>query len=158
MTDYRSFVESRLADVDRRRAELENERERLITTLGVLDEADAFGGGTTARPAKETTPDRPPVTTAIVNILKSSGRMMTADEIHDSLLQAHEVSRDLMHSGFYRLKKRGTAFNDGKRWGLVDRDLKTALPSPSDGQSTSMPTNPTGHQLQPSLSRSFVQE
>ena len=157
MADYRSFVESKLADIDQRRAKLEKDRERLITALGVLDEADASGGDATARPAETTTPDRPPVTTAILNILKSSGRMMTADEIHDSLLQDHKVSRDLMHSGFYRLKKRGTAFNDGKKWGLVDRDRKTALPSPGDGQSTSMLTDPTGQQLQPSLPRSFVQ-
>ena len=132
MTDYRSFVKSKLADTNRRLAEIEKERERLNTTLAVLDEADASGGGATARPA-ETTTDRMPVTSAIVKIIESSGRMMMANEIHDSL----KVSRDLMHSGFYRLKKRGVVFNDGKKWGLVGRDDKTVA-------SASL-TNPTGH-------------
>ena len=39
MTNYRDFVESKLADIDRRRADIESERERLLTTLGVLDES-----------------------------------------------------------------------------------------------------------------------
>ena len=129
MTDYRSFVESRLADIDRRRGELENERKRLMTTLGVLDEADASDGGATDRPA-EMTPDQLPVTSAIVNVLKSAGRMMTAREIHDSLMQDHKVSRDLLHSGFYRLKKRGVAFKDGEKWGLVGRDDNTVALAP----------------------------
>ena len=124
MTDYRVFVESKLADIDRRRAELENERKRIITTLGVMDEADASSGGATVRHADTTTPDPQPVTAAIVNILKASGRMMTAGEIYNILQQDRKVSRDLMHSGFYRLKKRGVAFSDGKKWGLVGRDDK----------------------------------
>ncbi len=146
MTDYRSFVESKLADIDRRSAVLENERKRLITAIGVLDEADSASGGVaTARPAETTNPDPPPVTSAIVNILMSSGRMMTTNEIHDSLQQDHKVSRDLLHSGFYRLKKRGVAFQDGKKWGLVGHDDKTL-------------TNPTEHQLQPSLSHAVAQD
>ena len=162
MTDYRSFVEftlaeveSNLADIDRRREELKDKRQKFITAIGVMDEADASDGGETARPEETTTP--PPVTSAIVNILTSSGRMMTADEIHDSLLKDHEVSRELLNSGLHRLKKRGAAFKDGKKWGLAGRDDKTvALAVTGQEQSTAL-TNPTEHQRQPSLSRAVVQ-
>lgn len=165
MTDYRSFVESKLAGIERRRATLETERNRLITALGVLDEADASAGGEVARfvetaiPVTDSPPSTPaPVTEAIVDILKSSGKMMTPNEIHDSLSEKHNVSRELMHSGFYRLKRRGVAFKNGKKWGLVGRDDKTVEePSTGHGTSKSMLTNPTEHQLQPSLSRAGVQ-
>ena len=146
MTDYRSFVEfsladleSNLADIDRRREELKDKRQKFITALGVMDEADASDGGATARPEETTTPSPPPVTSAIVNILTSSGRMMTADEIHDILLRDHKVSRDLLHSGLHRLKKRGKAFKDGKKWGLAGRDDKTVASAATDQEFT----NPT---------------
>ena len=83
---------------------------------------------------------------------------MTPDEIYDSLPQS--VSRDLMNSGFSRLRKRGVAFKVGRKWGLVGRDdatVEAVAAAPVDHeQSTPMITNPTGHQLQPSLSRVVV--
>ena len=60
MTDYRSFVESKLAELDRRRTEIEAERERLTMTLGVMDEADA-ALGRHATPGTATSPALTPV-------------------------------------------------------------------------------------------------
>ena len=123
MTDYRSFVESKLAELDRRREEIEIERKRLANALSVLDEAD----DATRRHQAIMTADTPvvgvaPMPATIVSLLRSSGQMMTADEIYGKLSQEREVTRAYMYSALHRLKMRNTAFKAGKAWGLVGRD------------------------------------
>ena len=151
MTDYRSFVESKLADLDRRREEIEADRKRLMTTLGVLDEADASRRQPppTAETATTTTGPAPapvPVPATIVGLLRSSGQMMTADEIYGRLSQEREVTRAHMYSALHRLKKRNTAFKTGKMWGLVGRDDRTAADSVGHEDSeVSLLTTPTAH-------------
>ena len=124
MTNYRDFVESKLADIDRRRADIESERERLLTTLGVLDEADSSQGDK-SRPVVNAATADVPVPVAIVNHLITAGRTMTTAELND-LLSQRSVTRPHMHSALYRLKNRGITFKAGKNmWGLVGRDDRT---------------------------------
>ena len=141
MTDYRSFVESKLADLDRRRAEIEAEREQLMTALGVMDEADA-SERRTAVVAAATIPRPTPVPVAVTGILRSSGQMLTADDIYNRLSDEREVSRPHLHSALHRLKTRNIAFKAGNMWGLVGRDDTTSV-NPERGSSPL--TNPTAH-------------
>ena len=124
MTNYRDFIESKLADIDRRRADIESERERLLTTVGVLDEADSSQGDK-SRPVVNAATAKVTVPFAIVDHLNSSGRIMTTDELHDYLSQ-RAVTRPHMYSALHRLKNRGIVFKAGKNtWGLVGRDDRT---------------------------------
>ena len=143
MTDYRSFVESKLADIDRRREEIETERTRLMTTLAVLDEADASRRRTALTPGTTTT-DPAPLPATIVDLLRSSAEMLTANEIHGRLSQAREVPRSHMYSALHRLKKRNMVFKNGKVWGLVGPDAGTSDNSVGHSGS-SLLTPPTAH-------------
>ena len=139
MTDYRSFVESKLAELDRRRTEIEAEREQLTMTLGVMDEADA-ALVRHATPGTATSPALTPVPAAIVDILRSSGQM-TADDIYSRLLQEREVTRPHLYSALHRLKKRNTVFKTGKMWGLVKREDGVSMNSVK--RESTLLTNPT---------------
>ena len=143
MTDYRNFVESKLADIDRRREEIEAERTRLMTTIAVLDEADASSRRTAQTPGTTTT-DPAPLPATIVDLLRVSGQMLTADEIYGHLSLRREVPRSHMYSALHRLKKRNEVFKNGKVWGLVGRDDGTT--DNSVGYSgSSLLTPPTAH-------------
>ena len=145
MADYRGFFESQLADIDRRRSELEDERQRISTVLRSLDEADAAMGssetsqpvkGETSQPVKGET-SQPvqkatgiPLPAAIVGLLRSS--MLTSEEIYTRLSDEREIPRANMYSALHRLKKGGKAFKANDKWGLAGRDDKADEP----GQST----------------------
>lgn len=117
MTDYRRFVQSRLAELDRRRKEIEAERQRLTTTLSVMDEADTAGRSPVGVQAGK--PDITSAPAKILNLLNEAEGPVLADDIYRQL---GDVARPLLHSALHRLKKRGTVFKDGKRWCLAGRD------------------------------------
>ena len=148
MIDYRSFVESKLADLDRRRDEIEIERKRLVNAISVLDEADDAARRHQTVPATATsaTTRATPLPAEIIKILRSSGQMLTADELYGRLSQEREVTRAHMYSALHRLKKRNTAFKAGKAWGLVGRDDRNAADSAGyDDAGSSLLTTPTAH-------------
>ena len=123
MTDYRNFVESKLAnlvrrreDLDRQRQVIESEQNRLEAALSVLDEADAAREKDSRRPATNV-----PLPAATLNLIKNAG-MMTADDLYDALSKQREIGRSHLHTALYRLKNRGKIFKSGNAWGMVGRD------------------------------------
>ncbi|MYN66039.1 MAG: hypothetical protein F4X11_13560 [Acidobacteria bacterium] len=142
MTDYRSFVESKRADLVRRREaldrqlqEIDNEQQRLEAALSVLDEADASREAS-LHPASATVP----LPAATLKLITRDG-MMTTDDLWGYLSQERDITRGHLHTALYRLKKRGTIFKSGNAWGLVGRDDKGAE-SEGQGDSSSLLTTP----------------
>ena len=133
MTDYRSFVKSKLAVLDRQLEEIGKERDRLMATLGVLDEADSEAmRSTLAIPASRPSAATVTIIDAIAGHLKSSGRMMTGGEIYNCLKQEREVSRASVYTALNRLKKRGRIRKEGKAWGLEVRNDSAAITNPTE--------------------------
>ena len=123
MTNYRSFIESKLAAVDERRAELERERSRLAAAISVLDEADASAGDTQQAaevPASEENAGRnESLSDAILRCLTSSSKSMTQADIYKCLCGSRSVTRENMYASMYRLKKRNKICKSGKLWSLT---------------------------------------
>ena len=153
MIDYKGFFRSQLADIEKRRAALESERDDVLAVLKRLDDADAAMARKAPSPAKTATAGVT-VPAAIIGLLKTSGEMLTADEIYIRLSSERDVPRSHLYSALHRLKKRNKTFKANEKWGLVGRDDKAAE-STGHGQSPLL-TPPNEPWTQPQ--RSHVSE
>ena len=143
MTNYRSFIESKLAAVDERRAELERERSRLAAAISVLDEADASAGH--AAPLEEDHTSTPISTNsgslsdAIIECLTKSNQMMTQADIYNCVSRGMTVKRTNMYSCMYRMKKRDRIYKAGMLWGLTERKSSLQGVATTSHQERQMP-------------------
>ena len=136
MTDYRIFAKSKLDEIERKRAELDKERERFLTTISVLDEADSNALRTQisdgdAPPKKK----RGTMIDAVVSIL--SEREMTTNDIYERLTLERETSRAAVGTALFRLRKRGKISKEGKLWALSEpngENLRSLLTAPTEQQ------------------------
>ena len=151
MTDYRGFFESQLADIEKRRAALESERDEILAVLKRLDAADAAMVCKAPSPQKKVTAGTTvPVPAGIIGVLKAAGQMLTAEEIYNGLLSERNVPRSHLYSALHRLKKRNQVFKADDKWGLVGCDDKADEPS-GHRQSTLL-TTPSEPRPQPQRS------
>ena len=115
MTDYRSSLKSKLADVDK-------ERERLMSALGILDEIDS-------ELIRNKFSSKQPETTGgtLIDIIISilSERAMTTNDIYDRVTLDRETSKPSINTALYRLRKRGKVFKENKMWRLVEPTTST---------------------------------
>ena len=112
MTDYRSVIKIRLAEIEREIANLHDEQKRLATASQVIDDLTGDGDKSTTEPVERGT-----ISDSILNYLTISKYPKTPSEIRDHLssLGFELESRGYLYTALQRLKKRG-AYKDGKGW------------------------------------------
>ena len=119
MTDYRIFAKSKLDEIERKRAELDNERERFLSALSVLDEADSnalrtqISNGDVSPKQKGGT-----LIDTVLSILRDQS--MATKDVCESVMLGRETSRASVGTALHRLRKRGKIFKEGKLWILVE--------------------------------------
>lgn len=159
MTDYRGFFESQLADVEKRRAALDSERDEILAVLKRLDAADAAMARKAPSREKKVTVGTAwttvPMPAGIIGVLNAAGQMLTAEEIYNGLSNERDVPRSHLYSALHRLKKRGKVFKADNKWGLVGRDDRADEPL-GQGQSTLLtpPSEPQPQPLRPDATES----
>lgn len=159
MTDYRGFFESQLADVEKRRAALDSERDEILAVMKRLDAADAAMARKAPSRQKNVTAGTGrttvPMPAGIIGVLNAAGQMLTTEEIYNGLSNERDVPRSHLYSALHRLKKRGTVFKADNRWGLVGRDDRADEPS-DQGQSMLLtpPSEPQPQPLRPDATES----
>ena len=114
MADYRSFVKSKLN-------EIEKERERFLSALSVLDEADSVNLRSVLTNGRSSQPESKPVTVSstILEVLESSGPKTTR-EVYDIVSPKCEtVTPKSTYTSLHRLRGRGKVVKEGPHWKAV---------------------------------------
>ena len=117
MTDYRASIKSKLAELDK-------QRESLLSALGVLDEIDSV----VIR--DKTSSKRPDATDGtlidtVLNILIVRDQSMTTNDLYERVTLERETSKGSVNTALYRLRKRGKIFKEKNLWGLVEPTAST---------------------------------
>lgn len=116
MTDYRSFILTKLAELDL-------ERTRLETALAVLDEMDAGDADQPTRDAGSVS-----LTTAIRRCLGTFSGPMTPTQLMDCLERDRQVNRQSVYAALHRLKERGEIVKvDDMAWALPQVGEQSSL-------------------------------
>ena len=120
MTDYRASMKSKLAELDK-------QRESLLSALGILDEIDS---GVIRNKTSSKQPEATDGTLidTLFNILR--GQSMTTNDLYDRVTPERETSKPSVHTALYRLRKRGKIFKEGNLWGLVEPTASTEQQPP----------------------------
>ena len=118
MTDYRASIKSNLAELDK-------QRESLLSALGVLDEIDS------GVIRNKTSSKRPEATDGtlidtVLNILRD--QIMTTNDLYGRVTLERETSKPSVHTALYRLRKRGKIFKEENLWRLVEPTDSTEPP------------------------------
>ena len=116
MTDYRAFFKSKLVAVESKQADLEKEREGIISALGLLDEAESESIREKISPKKPIATNGVTLADTLVRVLGE--REMMTNEIYELVVLKHETSRKTMAASLYRLRKRGKIVGEGGLWRL----------------------------------------
>ena len=115
MTDYRSSLKSKLA-------ELEKERERIRVALGVLDEIDSEQLRRTAQEpsAASTISANGTVPEAVIEVLKDTvSGGLTTKAIHEIVERKRGANYNAVYTALGRLQKRGTITKEHNLWKLA---------------------------------------
>ena len=127
MTDYRIFAKLKLEEIERKRAELDNERERFLSALSVLDEADSNSLRTQISNGDVSPKQKGgALIDTLLNILRD--QPMTANDLYGHVTLERETSKPSVHTALQRLRKRGKIFKEGNLWGLVEPTASTEQP------------------------------
>ena len=127
MTDYRIFAKLKLDEIERKRAELDNERERFLSALSVLDEADSNSLRTQISNGDVSPKQKGgALIDTLLNILRD--QPMTANDLYGHVTLERETSKPSVHTALHRLRKRGKIFKEGNLWGLVEPTASTEQP------------------------------
>ena len=122
MTNYRSSLESKLADIEAKLVDLNEEKERLLSALGVLDEIDS-GLIRDKTSSKHPGAKGGTLIDIVFSILRE--RSMTANDIYKRIGLKREASKASMHTALSRLRKRGKVSKEGDLWGVVGSNDST---------------------------------
>ena len=123
MTDYRAFFKSKLVEVESKKADLEREREGILSALGLLDEADSESIREKISPKKPIATNGVTLADTLVHVLGE--RPMKTNEIYERVVRQHEKSRNTMTAALYRLRKRGKIIGKGGLWRLPESTAST---------------------------------
>ena len=118
MADYRAFCKSKLVAVESKQADLKKERERILSAIGLLDEADSESIREKISPKKPIATNDVTLADTLVHVLGE--RPMKTNEIYERAVRQHETSRNTMAAALYRLRKRGKIVGKGGLWRLPE--------------------------------------
>ena len=115
MTDYRASIKSELAELDK-------QRESLLSALGVLDQIDS------GVIRNKTSSKRPEATDGtlidtVLNILRD--QTMTTNDLYERVILERETSKGSVNTALYRLRKRGKIFKEKNLLGLIEPTAST---------------------------------
>ena len=123
MTDYRAFFKSELVAVESKQADLEKEREGIISALGLLDKAESASIREKISPKKTIATNGVTLADTLLRVLGE--REITTNEIYERVVLKHETSRNTMAAALYRLRKRGKVVGKGGLWRLPGSTAST---------------------------------
>ena len=123
MTDYRAFCKSKLVEVESKQADLERERERILSWLGFLDEADSESIRGKISPKKTIATNGVTLADTLVRVLGEGE--ITTNEIYERVVLKHETSKKTMVASLYRLRKRGKVVGKRGLWRLPGSTAST---------------------------------
>ncbi len=126
ITDYRAFCKSKLVEVESKQADLEREREGILSALGLLDEADSKSIRGKISPQKHLATHGVTLADTIVSVL--SERATATNEIYERVVPKYETSKKTMVASLYRLRKRGELVGKGGLWRLPVSRASTEQP------------------------------
>ena len=123
MTDYRAFFKSKLVAVESKQADLEKEREGIISALGLLNEAESESIREKISPKKHIATNGVTLADTIVGVLGE--REMTTNEVYEHVVLKYETSKNTMAASLYRLRRREKIVGKGGRWRLPGSTAST---------------------------------
>ena len=119
MTDYRASIKSKLAELDK-------QREPLLSALEVIDGIDSESIREKISPKKPIATNGVTLADTLVHVLGE--RPMKTNEIYERVVRQHETSRHTMAAALYRLRKRGKVVGKGGMWRLPGSTDSTEPP------------------------------
>ena len=123
MTDFRAFCKSKLVEVESKQADLERERERILSALGLFDEAESESIRGKISPKKTIATHGVTLADTIVSVLGE--RAIATNEIYERIVLKYETSKKTMVASLYRLRKRGKVVGKGGLWRLPGSTAST---------------------------------
>ena len=128
-SNYSSYVDKKLTELKRKRAELDKEIERFMAALSVIQEADSADLRTdlfSLSGNSEAQKNMRPSKVIVAECLTSSEQMMKTHAIFDYVKRERKITRNSVIYALETLQKKGTVFRNGnKLWGLAGRDYAT---------------------------------
>ena len=122
MTDYRASIKSKLAELDK-------QRESLLSALGVIDGIDSESIRGRISPQKHIATHGVTLADTIVSVLGE--RAMVTNEIYGHVVLKYGTSKKTMVASLYRMRKRGKVVGKNGLWGLpVSTDSTEPPPQP----------------------------
>ena len=109
MTDYRASIKSKLAELDK-------ERDRLLTTIVLLDEIDSESIREKISPKKHIATNGVTLADTIVGVMGE--RAITTNEIYERVVLKYKTSKKTMVASLYRMRTRGKVAGKDGRWRL----------------------------------------
>ena len=116
MTDYRASIKSKLAELDK-------QRESLLSALEVIDGIDSESIREKISPKKPIATNGVTLADTLVHVLGE--RPMKTNEIYERVVEQHETSRHTMAAALYRLRNRGKVVGKGGVWRLPGSTAST---------------------------------
>ena len=126
MTDYRAFFKSELVEIESKQADLEREREGILSALGLLDKADSESIRGKISPQKHIAANGVTLADTIVSVLGE--RAMATNEIYERVVLKYKTSKKTMVASLYRIRKRGKVVGKNGLWGLPGSTDSTEPP------------------------------
>ena len=122
MTDYRSFAQSKVDEIDKEIENLKKKKEPYLATLLVLDEAESADVPTELVNGKSSEAVARPGTmaNAILELLASC-RPSTTREVYTIISATHsDTTMKSIYATLHRLTKTGKVVRVGKNWSVRD--------------------------------------
>lgn len=118
MTDYRSSLKSKLA-------ELEKERERIRVALSVLDEIDSENLRRTAQESSVSSnvSGNGTLPEAVIKILKDVREGLMIKAIHEIVKRERGTQYNTLYTALRRLQARGKIIKENNLWKAVEPEL-----------------------------------
>lgn len=128
--NYRHHFKVKLGELNKEKAALDKEIEKIGAILGALDEADMTAQRTLFSPsedradsARQSSENGLATKDAVINCLRSSGRKMRTVAVVENLRRNRKIARQTVNYTLRKLQKGNVVFRDnGKFWGLVGQD------------------------------------
>ena len=121
--NYRHHFKAKLGELNKEKAAIDKEIEKIGTILGALDEADSTSQSSENGLATKD---------AVINCLRSSGRKMRTAAVFGNLRRNRKIARQTVNYALRKLQESNVVFRDNEKlWGLVGQDYAKNRATPT---------------------------